>query len=149
MNVGTEIARFLDGEHPEASLGLRFLTGALLGAVFAIFTPLLALLWFVSGPEVMTRKSILVRVDLLTALYPLGAVITGALFAALVSYARSRVTASLLGVAAFIPWCAAIGLCIDRGYADWSAKHTFLTLFCAVVFGGFAGWFTAHARLHK
>ena len=149
MPLGNEMARFLDGERPNASLGLRLLTGATFGTVFAVFTPIIAVFWLVKGAEFQAQNGMLIRVDLLTLLYPLGAVISGALFSGLVSYRRNRVAASLSGMIALAPWFLAIVVCFDRGYLDWTRFHTAIASFCAVMMGGWLGWFAAHARLHN
>jgi hypothetical protein len=148
MSLGARISEFLDGNRPDAPIWLRLLTGAAFGAVFSVFVPIIALVWLIGGAEVQTRSA-LIRADLLTLLYPLGAIISGALFVALVGYCRSRVAASISGIVALAPWFVAIGLCFNRGYSTWTPDHTVTTTICTLLIGGGLGWFTAESRFHR
>ena len=141
-----EIARFLDGERPEARPALRFTAGALVGSCFALFTPILLGLWIFRGREVLLKRGGSVRVDLASLLYPLGAVISGALFVLLVSRARSRIVAALLGSLALLPWLVSIVVCINQGYAHWQMAHTVTTLLGAIGLGAPLGWLS-HLQL--
>jgi len=143
--LSDEIARFLDGDRPNASAWLRFGAGALLGACFAVFTPILLGLWAFGGPEITLRGGQLLRVDLLSLLYPLGAVFSGGLFCLLTPRAPNRPARALLGALAVSPWFAAVALCIDRGYAAWQGPHTVTTLLGAISIGAPLGW-VSHLR---
>ena len=112
----------------------------MVGASFAIFTPLLLIAWAVGGREITGRGGVLVRVDLLVALYPLGAIVSGALLFGLTALARGRLLRALLGAVAFLPWVAGIALCIDGGYSVWRPLHTVTTVFMALALGAPIGW---------
>ena len=144
--LGNEIARFLDGSRPKASVRLRLLAGASVGAVFAAFTPILALIWAVKGPVFVDRNGVRLRVDVLTFAYPLGAVLSGALFSLLVSYCRSRLVGALAGAAALTPWFALVVAATDDGLAAWTRAHTVTVLVGAGVIGGWLGWFAVHMQ---
>ena len=128
------------GDRPDAPVGARFVTGAMLGAMFTVFTPLLLFLWAVGGRETTTRHGTLIRVDLLAALYPIGAIVTAALMFGLASFVRVRSLRALVGVVAFLPWAAAIIVCFDSGHVQWRALHTVTTLLMALAFGAPIGW---------
>jgi hypothetical protein len=135
-----KLARYLDGDRPDAPLRDRFATGALVGALFASFTPLLLLLWAIGGREITSRGGQVVRVDLLAAIYPLGAVVTGALLFGLTALVRARVLRALLGAVAFLPWVAGIALCMNAGHVVWRPMHTVATILMALAFGVPIGW---------
>lgn len=143
--VFEEIARFLDGERPNASPRLRFGAGALLGGCLALFTPILLGLWAIEGAEITVPPGRPVRVDLLSLVYPLGAIVSGGLFCLLTSYASTRLARAVLGAVAVLPWFAAIALCLDRGYAAWQSAHTVTTLLGALSLGAPLGWIS-HSR---
>ena len=134
---------------PRAPIRVRAAAGAAAGSVFAVFTPILAATWLFRGAEVTIARG-LVRVDLLTLLYPLGAVIAGALLCILLPYGRGRIGGALLGAISLLPWIAAIAWCMDRGYAQWQVSHTILTFLVATLLGAPLGWhlgaFTQRAR---
>jgi hypothetical protein len=132
------IARHVD-DWPGARPRTRFLNGALLGSLFAVFTPVFLLMWALEGPEVLTRRGT-IRVDLLALAYPLGAVVSISLLLGLAGVAQSRVGRALLGALAFLPWCGAMTLCLDRGYADWQPVHSLATILCATAIGAPIGW---------
>jgi hypothetical protein len=104
-----KIARWLDGR-PDSSLSSVFVSGALVGAFFSIFTTLLLLLWAFGGREA-TIRDIETRLDLLTVVYPLGALVSDSLLYGLTALVRTRPARAFLGVVAFIPWFAGMALC--------------------------------------
>jgi hypothetical protein len=132
------LARWLD-DRPDAPLSSRFVSGALVGAFFCIFTPLLLALWVFGGREAMIR-GINTRLDLLTIAYPLGALVSHSLLYGLTALVRTKPARAFLGVVAFIPWFAGMALCMDGGHADWRLKHTALTALGALSFGLPLGW---------
>jgi hypothetical protein len=135
-----ELARYLDGDRPDAPVRVRLATGAAVGAVFCVFVPLLLLMWALGGREVSLRHGILLRVDLLAVLYPLGAIVSGALLFALTALTRTRLLGALLGAVAILPWVAGIVICFDRGYSTWQPLHTMTTASMALIMGGKVGW---------
>ena len=121
---------------PEEPLARRAAAGALLfGGAFGIFTAVLLLMLLVGGPEYTTRRGVVMRLDLLTVLYPLGAAVAGGVVGALLPLTRTRSGAAAAGVAALLPWTAAISLCVDRGYAHWTTMHTVVSAGTALVLG--------------
>src|SRR5688572_6739760 len=142
------IARLLDGDRPDAPFASRLATGALVGAFFAVFVPVILILWAIGGRETVI-KGTTVRLDLLTAIYPLGAVLSSALLYALAPLSPSRVLRALLGAIAFVPWFAGIAWCSDGGYATWRSKHTAVTIISALAIGAPLGWNTTPKRKQR
>jgi hypothetical protein len=132
------IARWLD-DRLDASLGSRFLTGALVGAFFSIFTPLLLLLWALGG-RMASIRGIDTRLDLLSALYPIGAVVSSSFLYGLTALVRTRPARALFGAVAFVPWVAAIALCMEGGHTQWRFMHTAVTALGALALGAPLGW---------
>ena len=109
------------------------------GTVFVPFTVLIFAMWIFGGPEQRVRGA-LVRVDLLLLLYPLGAILTGAILGVLEPFVgRSRWRAALTGAVAVLPWFAGIALTTDHGYRDWNGAHTFTIVIMTLVFGPVVG----------
>ena len=143
------LAYFLDADRPDAPLSARFLDGALFGLVFfAVFTPLILLSWALEGREA-TIRGVETRLDLLSLLYPLGAIVSNSLLFGLTSFVRSRLARALLGIGAFLPWFAAMALCIERGHTDWRVLHTWTTVLSAVVIGAPIGWGMTQPKIRR
>jgi hypothetical protein len=133
MALSAEVSRFFDTPWDKPLL-VRVVAGGVAGALFTIFVPAFLLMWALDGPEVVYRRQLL-RVDLAALLYPIGAVLSGSLFAALVVQARSKIAAMAAAFAAFLPWMAAMALCTNRGYEAWAMGHTVTTIFGALLLG--------------
>src|SRR3982750_2555475 len=126
---------------PEEPLARRAAAGALIfGGIFGVFTLLLLLLLLLNGPEYESRHHVLMRLDLLAVLYPLGAATAGAIMGALLPLTRTRPGAIAAGILALAPWSAAIGLCMDRGYSHWTTGHTVVSACLAVGLGAGLGF---------
>ena len=136
----SDLTSFLDGEAPHAPARTRIGAGAALGSVFLVFMPVLLLLWWSAGPEYVSKDGLRLRVDLLSLLYPIGAVVTGALFFLLAGLVRTRFGKALMGAVSFLPWIIGIALCINGGYNHWTSLHSALTLIGSVTFGATLGW---------
>jgi hypothetical protein len=94
--------------------------------VFGLFTPLLLVMWLLEGPVVASRGSV-IRVDLLTITYPVGAALCGALFGLLEPIAeRGRIAAMLCGVLAIFPWVGGLSVAIVPG-GQFSLKIALIT----------------------
>jgi hypothetical protein len=134
------LASFLDGDWPDAPAMVRVRAGAAVGSVFMIFLPVIAFLWWREGTEYVSRDGRSMRLDLLSLLYPFGTVVTGSLFFLLAGVSQARLAKACLGALAFLPWMAALALCINDGYQNWRGVHTAITLLTAVAFGCPLGW---------
>ena len=144
-----KLAYFLDADRADAPLSARFIEGALFGLVFfGVFTPLLLVGWVFGGREA-TIRGIETRLDLLTLLYPLGAIVSCSLLYGLTSLVRSRPARALLGTVAFLPWFAALALCMDGGHTHWRILHTLTTVVGAVAFGAPFGWDMTQPRIRR
>ena len=144
-----KLASFLDADRPDATLSARFIDGALFGLVFAVlFTPLLLFTWAMGGREA-TIRGVETRLDLLSMLYPLGAIVSNSLLFGLTSLVRSRVGRALLGAVAFIPWFAAMALSMEGGHAHWRILHTAVSLGCALLLGGPIGWDMTQPKIRR
>ena len=104
---------------PGAPLRERAAAGAAICAAVlgGVGVPVLLLLILLGGPEHQSRRSGTVwRLDLLLALYPLGAAAGGAVAGALLPLARRRPGAVAVGALAAAPLMAAISVGADRGW---------------------------------
>ena len=132
--------------HPRdaTTLGRAKASALAVGTVFVPFTILIFAMWIFGGPEQRVRGA-LVRVDLLLLLYPLGAIVTGAILGVLEPFVgRSRWRAALTGAVAVLPWLAGIALTTDHGYRDWNGAHTFTIVIMTLVFGPVVGQWVRH-----
>ena len=121
------------------ALGRAKASALAVGTIFVPFTILIFAMWIFGGSAQRVRGT-LVRVDLLLLLYPLGAIVTGALLGLFETFiGRSRWRAALAGAIAVLPWFAGIALTTDHGYRDWNDAHTFATVIMTLIFGPLVG----------
>ena len=114
------------------------------GLIFAPFALPIPIGLILGGPEHVSRGSV-IRVDLLLLVYPLGAILAGAvlgLFGPFVG--RSRWRSALAGVVAVPPWFAGIASTLDHGYTAWNTGHTFVTIMMTGIFGPLVGQWARH-----
>ena len=142
--------RLFRGISVEGSVGQRAWAGARLwGGVFAPYALILALMLVVVGPEYQSsrRAATMVRLDLLLVLYPLGAVIAGAVIGTLAPLTGHRAGAIFTGMLALAPWSVGLALCMNRGYVNWTAGHTIIVSVMAIALGSGVGFALADAPM--
>src|SRR5690606_5409521 len=101
--------------------------------------------------EFETRGHLL-HAGVLAVTYPLGAIVTGAVFMALHPYLTNAILLYGWGVISMLPWSIGIAVGMERGYADWTALHTFLAVAGSLLGVGIAAGIgppTSTARSHQ
>jgi hypothetical protein len=124
---------------PQAPAYQRVVLGARNATLyFAVFYPLLLLLWLIGGRHAVSRGMEIDTLVMLVA-YPPGVALMGAIAGLLVPFMRTLGLALLSGIVAIAPLMCGISLAIDNGWHAWGSEHTVIGTFMTLFFGAIVG----------